>query len=146
MTKSDVWHRPLEKQKLSALLSSTYKRQKPLNCGNLTRLFGLAGSIHRPPVFQGAGITYAPPFCQHGTALALTYLRSFGDTEHPVKFSDIAIINLVIAGVPIRRVDFLPDGVAEGFAGQSIADFARQVRQTAVTVVVVGTIVFCNLG
>jgi hypothetical protein len=146
MTKSDTKYRPLKSQKLSALFTDTYKRQNAVNCGILTRLFGLAGTVRRPPVFQGAQIAHAPPFGQHGPARALTHLRCFGDTEHPVKFSDVPLVYLVIAGVPIRRVDFLPDGGAEGLAGQSVADFARQVRQTAIAVVVVGTIVFCNLG
>jgi len=97
MTESDVWYRPAQTQKLSSLSTDTYKRQKPLNCGILTRLFGLAGTIRRPPIFQGAQIAHAPPFGQHGPATALTYLRSFGDTKHPVKFSDVPLINLVIA-------------------------------------------------
>ena len=49
---------------------------------------------------------------------------------------------MVIAGIPIRRVDFLPDGGAERIARQTIADFARQIGQTTVAVVVVGTVVF----
>jgi len=122
MAKSDTKYRPCKPQKLSALFSSTYKRQKPVNCGILTCLFGLADSVRRAAVFQGAGIAHAPPFGQHGTTLTLSHLRGLGDTEHPVKFGDVPLIHVMVVGVPIRRIDFLPDGGAEDVAGQTVAD------------------------
>ena len=52
----------------------------------------------------------------------------------------------MIVGVPIRRVDFLPDGSAENIAGQTVADATGQFGNAAVAIIVVGAGFLCNLG